>query len=91
MIPQDILKKYIIYAKNIHPRLNDDEKQRITEFYADIRKYSSQSGGIPISVRHLESMLRMAEAHAKMNLREYVRSEDVNVAIWMLLESFLQS
>lgn len=68
LIPQDILKKYIIYAKNIHPRLNDDEKQRITEFYADIRKYSSQSGGIPISVRHLESMLRMAEAHAKMNL-----------------------
>jgi len=36
-------------------------------------------------------MLRMAEAHAKMNLREYVRSEDVNVAIRMLLESFLQS
>ena len=26
LIPQDILKKYIIYAKNIHPRLNDDEK-----------------------------------------------------------------
>lgn len=92
MIPQDLLKKYIIYArKYVHPRLNDDEKQRITDFYADIRKYSAQSGGIPISVRHLESMLRMAEAHAKMNLREYVRSEDVNLAIKMLLESFLQS
>lgn len=26
LIPQDLLKKYIIYAKNIHPRLNDDEK-----------------------------------------------------------------
>jgi len=77
-----LLKKYIIYARKfIHPRLNDGERERITEFYSDIRKYSAQSGGIPISVRHLESMLRMSEAHAKMHLREWVKSEDVSVAI----------
>jgi len=31
----------------------------------------------------------MSEAHAKMHLRDYVKSEDVNMAIKMLLESFL--
>jgi len=67
------------------------EKDRITEFYTDIRKYSQAIGGIPIGVRHIESMLRMSEAHAKMHLREYVKSEDINVAIKMLLDSFLQS
>jgi DNA replication licensing factor MCM2 len=36
-------------------------------------------------------MLRMSEAHAKMHLRDFVKSEDVNMAIKMLLESFLQS
>jgi DNA replication licensing factor MCM2 len=33
----------------------------------------------------------MAEAHAKMHLRDYVRSDDMDAAINMLLESFLQS
>lgn len=42
LIPQDLLKKYIIYAwKFIHPKLHDVEKERISEFYSDIRKYSS--------------------------------------------------
>lgn len=29
------------------------------------------TGSIPITVRHVESMIRMAEAHAKMHLRRY--------------------
>lgn len=33
----------------------------------------------------------MAEAHAKIHLRDYVRSDDIDFAIEMLLESFLQS
>ncbi len=48
-------------------------------------------GGIAIAVRHIESVLRMSEAHAKMHLRDYVRSDDIDQAIEMLLESFLQS
>jgi len=48
-------------------------------------------GGIPIAVRHIESVLRMAEANAKMHLRDYVRSDDIDLAIEMLLDSFLQS
>jgi len=48
-------------------------------------------GGIPIAVRHIESVLRMSEAHAKMHLREYVRPDDIDFAINMLLDSFLQT
>ena len=33
----------------------------------------------------------MSEAWAKMHLRDYVRSDDIDHAIEMLLESFLQS
>ena len=42
-------------------------------------------GGIPIAVRHIESVLRMSEAYAKMHLRDYVRAEDIDFAIQMLL------
>merc|ERR1712166_880913 len=92
VLPQELLKKYIIYAKKFcHPRLNDIDKEKVTNFYADIRKQSSVVGGIPIAVRHIESVLRMSEAYAKMHLRDYVRSDDIDFAIEMLLESFLQS
>ena len=36
-------------------------------------------------------MIRMAESHAKMHLREYVREDDVNMAIRVMLESFIDT
>jgi len=42
-----------------------------------------------IAVRHIESIIRMAEAHAKMHLREVVLDEDIDVAINVMLESFI--
>ncbi len=44
-----------------------------------------------ITVRSVESIVRMAEAHAKMHLRDEVRDEDVNMAIRIALESFITS
>lgn len=42
-----------------------------------------------MTVRHIESMIRMSEAHAKMHLRDYVRDDDVNMAIRVALDSFI--
>lgn len=49
------------------------------------------TGSIPITVRHIESMIRMAESHAKMHLRDYVLEDDVNMAIRVMLESFIDT
>lgn len=54
-----------------------------------MRQQAAIAGGIPIAVRHVESILRIAEAHAKMHLREQVRHDDVNVAIRVMLSSFI--
>ena len=91
-IDQQMLKKYMIYARRyVKPKLNEIDIEKVTNFYKDIRKESLAVGGIPIAVRHIESVLRMSEAHAKMHLRDYVRSDDIDFAIEMMLESFLQS
>ena len=91
-IPQELLKKYLIYAKRfIRPKLSEIDQSKLTQFYADIRRESSIVGGIPIAVRHIESVIRMAEATAKMHLRDHVRTDDIDSAIEMLLESFLQT
>lgn len=36
-------------------------------------------------------MIRIAEAHAKMHLREFVHEDDVNMAIRVMLESFIDT
>jgi len=81
-----------MYAKRmVHPKLNEIDRDKVTQFYSDIRQQSQVVGGIPIAVRHIESVLRMSEAHAKIHLRDYVRTEDIDFAIRMMVESFLQS
>jgi DNA replication licensing factor MCM2 len=91
-IPQDLLKKYIMYSrKYVFPKLNDVNKNKVTQFYAELRKESDIQGGISIAVRHLESIIRISEAHAKIHLRDYIRNDDIDVAIKIMLESFLQS
>ena len=91
-IPQELLKKYILYAKrNVQPKLSDTDNKKISSFYAELRKEASFVGGLPIGVRHIESIIRMAESHARMHLRHDVRPVDVDMAIEMMLKSFLMS
>jgi DNA replication licensing factor MCM2 len=92
VIPQDLLKKYIQYARqNCHPVLNGNtfDKEKVASLYVQLRQESAKSGGVPIAVRHVESIMRMSEAHAKMHLRDYVRNDDMNAAISTMLDSFL--
>jgi len=55
----------------------------------DIRKNSNIHGGIPIAVRHIESVIRMSEAFAKIHLRDFVKAEDIDFAIKMMVTSFI--
>ncbi|KAK7264727.1 hypothetical protein RJT34_32337 [Clitoria ternatea] len=92
ILPQELLKKYITYAKlNIFPRLHDADLDKLTHVYAELRKESSHGQGVPIAVRHIESMIRMSEAHARMHLRQQVTQEDVDMAIRVLLDSFIST
>lgn len=89
-IPQSILVKYIYYARSkIYPKLNQMDEEKVSRVYADLRKESHRTGSFPITVRHLESILRIAEAHAKMRLSSYVSSYDLDRAIKVVVESFI--
>ncbi|OZJ03093.1 hypothetical protein BZG36_03914 [Bifiguratus adelaidae] len=90
IIPQNLLKKYIMFAKDkVVPKLHQADSDKLARLYAEMRRESLASGSVPITVRHYEAMLRMAEAHARMHLREYVRSDDVDMAIQVMLKSFV--
>lgn len=92
VIPQDMLRKYIRYARaHCQPRLHNVDEDKIASLYNELRRESMVSGGIPIAVRHIEGVVRMSEAHAKIHLRDYVNDDDVNVAIRVMLESFIST
>merc|ERR1712060_606953 len=89
---EDLLRKYILYARErVHPKLHEMDQDKEAKMYADLRNESQKTGSIPITVRHIEAMIRIAEAHAKMHLREFVRDDDVNMAIRVMLESFIDT
>ncbi|RPD63724.1 MCM-domain-containing protein [Lentinus tigrinus ALCF2SS1-6] len=92
IIPQELLRKYIMYAKEkVRPKLYDLDQEKISRLFADLRRESLATGSYPITVRHLESMIRMAEASAKMALREYVRADDIDLAISVAVGSFVST
>jgi len=92
LIPQELLKKYIIYAKDkVKPNLQNMDQDKVSKMFSALRRESMITGSIPITVRHIESMIRMSEAHARMHLREYVHEDDVNMAIRVMLESFIDT
>lgn len=92
VLSQDLLRRYIMYAREkCHPKLEQMDQEKVASLYADLRRESLACNSIPITARHLESMIRMAEAHAKMHLRAYVRADDVDVAIKAMLQSFISA
>ena len=91
-IPQALLRKYILYARTrIQPTLSTMDVDKVSRLYAELRRESLAAGSIPITVRHIESIVRMSEAHARMHLRDAVRADDIDLAIRVALESFISS
>ena len=81
-----------MYAREkIRPKLYELDQDKLAKLFADLRRESLATGSFPITVRHLESMIRMSEASAKMALREYVRGDDIDLAIQVTVGSFVSA
>ncbi len=81
-IPTNLLRKYISYTKNIEPKLTEDALKRLRDFYLEMRA-ASETEGTPIAItaRQLESLVRIAEARARVAYRKEVLAEDAEAAI----------
>lgn len=76
-----VLRDYLAYAKeNIHPVLSEEAQQRLIQAYVDMRKIGAGRGQISAYPRQLESLIRLAEAHAKIRLSKVVEVADVEEA-----------
>jgi len=88
-ISPEFLKKYIGFANRyMIPQLTAEAAQVMEDFYVDLRK-SAEGGAapVPITARQLESLVRLAEARARMALRPKVTKEDAQAAVLLMQES----
>uniref|UniRef100_A0A7N9ARK1 DNA replication licensing factor MCM4 n=1 Tax=Mastacembelus armatus TaxID=205130 RepID=A0A7N9ARK1_9TELE len=87
-----VLKDYIAYARTyINPRLSEEASQALIEAYVDMRKIGSGRGMVSAYPRQLESLIRLAEAHAKVRFSEKVETLDVEEAKRLHREALKQS
>jgi replicative DNA helicase Mcm len=85
-LDKDLLRKYIIYAKKIEPQWTTAALDIVKDFYIKLRS-SAGEDTIPITTRQLMSIIRIAEASAKIRLSPVVTEDDVNLAKELLLYS----
>lgn len=78
------IRKYIQYAKTrVFPVLTEQANEYIISTYADLRNdqlSGNQRNTSPITVRTLETLIRLSTAHAKSRLSSQVEDQDVEVA-----------
>ncbi|OAA39886.1 DNA replication licensing factor mcm3 [Beauveria brongniartii RCEF 3172] len=78
------MKKYIQYAKTrIKPILTQEASDRISEIYVGLRNdgmEGNQRRTSPLTVRTLETIIRLATAHAKSRLSNRVEERDAAAA-----------
>jgi len=87
----DFLRKYIAYArKHVKPRLTDEAIEKIKEYFLSLRERASEDSPVPITVRQLETLVRAAEARARMALRSEVTAEDT-AAVIRLMDHYLRT
>ncbi|XP_073953946.1 disc proliferation abnormal [Choristoneura fumiferana] len=87
-----IMRDYITFAKeNVQPTLSEAAQQRLIDAYVDMRRVGSGRGQISAYPRQLESLIRLAEAHARVRLSPVVEVIDVDEASRLHREALKQS
>ena len=83
ILSKELIRKYIAYSKRtIHPKLEEEARNRIVAFYVETRKKGGESSdSVSITARSLEAVARMAEASARIRLADIATVEDVERAI----------
>lgn len=84
----DFVKKYIQHARQLRPTLTEEATLYIRNRWVDLRERQRQqqmegtrTGGLYVSPRTLECIVRLSQAHAKCCLREETTEADVQEAV----------
>nr|XP_020479764.1 DNA replication licensing factor MCM6 [Monopterus albus] len=90
----DEIRRYLLFARQFKPKISTDSEEFIVEQYKRLRQRDG-SGGVSksawrITVRQLESMIRLSEAMARMHCCDEVQPKHVKEAFRLLNKSIIR-
>merc|ERR1712151_745177 len=84
-IDSELFRRYVSFARRwVHPQITDEAAKALVKGYTDLRNQGTSREMITATPRILESLIRISESVAKMELREEVTVVDVDEAIRLL-------
>eukprot|EP01063_Lacrimia_lanifica_P017713 TRINITY_DN24738_c0_g1_i1.p1 TRINITY_DN24738_c0_g1~~TRINITY_DN24738_c0_g1_i1.p1 ORF type:complete len:750 (+),score=220.75 TRINITY_DN24738_c0_g1_i1:87-2336(+) len=91
LIPHALMTKYISYAKRAaRPQMSREASDVLLEYYLQLRKAGDSKDAMIITTRQLESLIRLAQARAKVEFRSIVTAEDATEVIELMKRSLYQ-
>ena len=88
LLPLPALRKYVAFARrHCSPMLLPEAGLVLKDFYRELRARHGSDDGMPITTRQLESLLRLSEARAKIELSEFVTRQHAIDVVELMRES----
>ncbi|KAL0221149.1 hypothetical protein RCL1_001003 [Eukaryota sp. TZLM3-RCL] len=92
LLPLPLLAKYIAYVRsNSNPQISDESAELLCNNYLDMRIAGNSRRTVTATPRQLESLIRIAEAYAKLRLSPFVEPRDVQRATELIQSAIKQS
>eukprot|EP00063_Salmo_salar_P021495 XP_013996330.1 PREDICTED: zygotic DNA replication licensing factor mcm6-B-like [Salmo salar] len=90
----DEIRRYLLFARQFKPKISGESEEFIVEQYKRLRQRDG-SGGVAtsawrITVRQLESMIRLSEGMARMHCCDEVQPKHVKEAFRLLNKSIIR-
>jgi len=92
LIPHALMRKYIAYARTyVFPKISVECAKVIQDFYLELRRKYQSADASPITIRQLESLIRLTEARARLELREEATPDDARDVIEIIKSTFVDT
>jgi len=89
VVTRDFLKKYLSFVKaQKNPELLHDCIEYASQLYSVVRQkaayFDQNKLSCPVTVRSLETIIRLATAHAKLRMSKHVQTSDIDLAVQLV-------
>ncbi|XP_062412117.1 MCM3 minichromosome maintenance deficient 3 (S. cerevisiae), like isoform X2 [Sardina pilchardus] len=88
IVTMEFIRKYIHVAKLVKPVLTQEASDHIAEEYSKLRSHDQvneeSARTIPVTARALETMIRLATAHAKARMSKAIELSDAEAALELM-------
>lgn len=90
----DFMRKYIHFVKILKPKLTEEASEIIADEYSKLRSEDLVSNDVartqPVTARTLETLIRLATAHAKARMSRFVTGQDAKAAIELVQYAYFK-